>query len=68
MNDLVFESNGADHKILQILVQSEEKVKMVVGISDLEKPHPNFTSEIPMIAEKKDGYWRITKTGLATSI
>ncbi|WP_269527238.1 hypothetical protein [Coraliomargarita parva] len=68
LNDLVYESKGADYKILQILVQSKEKVRMIVGISNRGKPHPGFTSEIPMIAEKKDGVWSITKTGLATAI
>jgi len=61
LNDLVFETQGADHKILQIIVEKENKVKMIVGISNQDQPHPSFPSEIPMTAEKKDGTWSITK-------
>ena len=68
LNDLVFETHGEDHKILQILVTTKQKVNMVVGISNQVRPHPNFTSEIPMTAEKKDGYWSITETKPASAI
>jgi len=53
LNDLIFETKGADRKILQIMVETENKVKMIVGITNQDKPHPHFRSEIPMTLEKK---------------
>ena len=61
LNNLVFDTQGAGRKILQIMVESENKVKMVVGVSNHDQPHPNFHSEIPMTAEKKNGTWVITE-------
>ncbi len=68
LNDLIFETQGADRKILQIMVETENKVKMIVGISNHDQPHPNFSSEIPMTAERKNGTWSITEIKPASAI
>ena len=61
LNDLIFETHGADYKILQVIVKSENEVNLTVGISDGHEPHPRFQSEIPMTAKKENGIWTITE-------
>ncbi|MGJ8640233.1 MAG: hypothetical protein ACSHYA_12660 [Opitutaceae bacterium] len=61
LNDLIFQMKGADYKILQVIVKSENEVNLTVGISDGHEPHPRFQSEIPMTVKKRDGIWTITE-------
>ena len=60
LNDLVFQSKGANYKILQITVKSKNEVDLTVGISDGHEPYPRFQSEIPMTVKKENGIWTIT--------
>ena len=68
LNDLIFRTYGQDHKILQILVKTEEKVVMYIGGRTKGEPDPHYTSETPITAEKKNGAWTITEIKLGSAI
>lgn len=68
LNDLVFQSQGANHKILQVLVENSNEVKLITGGFDDHKPYPHQTSELTYLAKKIDGHWEITAEGLSTII